>query len=495
MARHTGGRLSIGPGDSPTRGVRPARGGDSPTRGVQNAVSRQGPRLSTVGTVSVTGTTVPPPQPAVPSPAGTGPGPAILLRTWLWGWLAIAHFLTGLLLSGFYLTVAVLLVVGLAIIPAFGAGLPIVVISLLLALLLGAFERTRIEAFTGVRIGSPPPPRADRPAWRRYLLDGRPWRAGGYVTMIAVWHLMIGLVTIVLLSVCGALMALPLYRDALPDGRLALWDSVALTASGWLVPVGWAGLVVLPPVARGLVTVDVHLARWLLGPSQHEQVVALSERVETLTLTREAAVDSAELERRRIERDLHDGPQQRLVSIAMDLGMAREKLGRGPEDVRELVDKAHAGAKEAIVEMRQVARGIHPPVLTDRGLDAALSALAARSPVPVSVHVHALPRPPATVEAIAYFCVSEALTNVAKHAEARSASVEVVRRGDQVTITVRDDGRGGADPTRGSGLVGLRDRVAAVDGTLAVSSPPGGPTVLSVVLPTQLHPFVTGSTR
>ncbi|MEJ2579026.1 MAG: sensor histidine kinase [Kineosporiaceae bacterium] len=206
-------------------------------------------------------------------------------------------------------------------------------------------------------------------------------------------------------------------------------------------------------------------------------------------------MDSVELERRRIERDLHDGPQQRLVAIAMDLGMARERLHRDPDDVGELLDKAHAAAKEAIVEMRQVARGIHPPVLTDRGLDAALSALAARSPVPVDVHVGVGTRPSATVEAIAYFCVSEALTNVAKHSGATRATVEVTGSAGWLTVTVSDDGRGGADPGRGTGLVGLRDRVAAVDGTLAVSSPRGGPTVLTITLPATSRPATSGSPR
>ncbi len=412
------------------------------------------------------------------------------MSTWLWGWLAITHFVTSLLLSIGYLLVGVLLITGLATIPAFGVGLPIAIVALLIALLLAKFERTRTEAFTGVPVRPPAPTRREGPAWRRYLLDGRPWRASVHLTLTALWGLLIGSVTLILVSLSVALAVLPLYDDHLPHHRMSLFGRATVAPYGWLAVAGWAGILVLPLVARGLITIDVTLARWLLGPGHTEQVAALSQRVETLTLTREATVDSVELERRRIERDLHDGPQQRLVAIAMDLGMAREKLARDPDSARELLDKAHGAAKEAIVEMRQVARGIHPPVLTDRGLDAALSALAARSPVPVSVRVDVRPRPSATVEAIAYFCVSEALTNVAKHAQARSAQVEVIRRNGTLSITVRDDGRGGADPTRGTGLVGLRDRVAAVDGTIAVSSPPGGPTVLSVTLPALLNPYL-----
>jgi signal transduction histidine kinase len=173
----------------------------------------------------------------------------------------------------------------------------------------------------------------------------------------------------------------------------------------------------------------------------------------------------------------------------MDLGMAKAKLDRDPASARELIQRAHASAKEAITEMRQVARGIHPPVLTDRGLDAALSALAARSPVPVTVRVEVAPRPQPTVEAIAYFCVSEALTNIAKHSRATSAQVEVVRQDGALLVTVSDDGVGGVDPSRGTGLVGLRDRAAAVDGTITVSSPVGGPTVLSVRLPERRNPY------
>jgi signal transduction histidine kinase len=207
-------------------------------------------------------------------------------------------------------------------------------------------------------------------------------------------------------------------------------------------------------------------------------------RVQTLTASRAAAVDLAAEDRRRIERDLHDGVQQRLVSLAMDLGRAKEKLDTDPERARELVDGAHEEAKRAITEVRDLARGIHPAVLTDRGLDAALSSLAARSPVPVEVSVDVAERPPASTEAAAYFVVSEALANVAKHAKASKASVTVRRAGDGwLTIQVQDDGVGGARIVEGSGLAGLRDRVGALDGELHLLSPEGGPTVLLVEIP------------
>jgi signal transduction histidine kinase len=414
----------------------------------------------------------------------------VLARTWLWGWLAIAQFVSGLLLGGFYLVLGALLVAGVSSIPAFGAGIPLTAVCLLAAMGLAAFERVRVEAFTGVHIMRPVwPQRAGQPVWRRALLDARPWRASAYLVLIGGWGLVVGTVTLVLSSVSIALAALPLYASRLSQRHLALPFGPGVDVSWWLVVIGWAAMAVVPLVARGLVTVDVGLARWLLGPSRREEVVALSQRVHTLTLTREATVDSVELERRRIERDLHDGPQQRLVAIAMNLGMARAKLDKDPAGARELLDRAHTSAKEAIVEMRQVARGIHPPVLTDRGLDAALSALAARSAIPVTVRVEVRPRPQPTVEAIAYFCVSEALTNVAKHSRARSARVDVVRADGELVVTVTDDGVGGADPTRGTGLVGLHDRVAAVDGTITVSSPPGGPTMVTVRLPERRNPY------
>ncbi|HEX2808076.1 MAG TPA: histidine kinase, partial [Kineosporiaceae bacterium] len=423
--------------------------------------------------------------PAGQAVAATRPGPRVLLRTWLWGWLAVVQLVGDLLLAAPYLVLFGVMVAGISSIPAFGFGLLMVVPVLLISLLVGAFERLRVLAFVGVPVPAPGPPRQPT-LWRRLLLDHRSWRATLHLTLISFWGVTVGSVTVVLLAVSLALAALPLYRAALPYGTLALPAGGTLPAVWWVWLIGVAGLLVLPLVARGLVGVDLALARWLLGPGNSEQVSHLTQRVETLTQTREAAVDSVELERRRIERDLHDGPQQRLVAIAMDLGMAKAKLADDPESARELLDKAHAASKEAIIEMRQVARGIHPPVLTDRGLDAALSALAARSPVPVTMRVALTQRPAPTIEAIAYFSVSEALTNVAKHSGARSAQVEVGETDGALQVVVSDDGRGGADPSRGTGLSGLRQRLSAVDGTLSVDSPPGGGTRLTMRLP-QAH--------
>jgi signal transduction histidine kinase len=195
-------------------------------------------------------------------------------------------------------------------------------------------------------------------------------------------------------------------------------------------------------------------------------------------------VDAAEAERRRIERDLHDGAQQRLVALAMELGRAKAKFADDVDAAKELVDQAHAQAKEALIELRNLVRGVHPPVLTDRGLDAALSGLAALCPIPVDVHVDVPVRPKSSVEAVAYFMVAEALTNVAKHSRASQVKVVVEGHGYPGTLTVMitDDGIGGAD-TASPGLSGLADRVSGVDGRLSVESPAGGPTIIAAELP------------
>jgi signal transduction histidine kinase len=221
------------------------------------------------------------------------------------------------------------------------------------------------------------------------------------------------------------------------------------------------------------------VARAMLGPTARD----LERQVDELRDSRSRVVDSVDAERRRIERDLHDGAQQRLVAVAMNLGRARSHYDDDPEAARRLLDEAHQDAKQALAELRDLARGIHPAVLTDRGLDAALSGLAGRSPVPVTVSVDVEPRCSPTIEAIAYFVVSEALANVAKHARATRAAVIVQRRGDRVLVQVSDDGAGGANADAGSGIAGLRDRVGGVDGTLEITSPAGGPTTLAVEMP------------
>jgi signal transduction histidine kinase len=210
---------------------------------------------------------------------------------------------------------------------------------------------------------------------------------------------------------------------------------------------------------------------------------ALRERVDDLRDARQRIIEAADAERRRIERDLHDGAQQRLVAVAVTLGLVEGLIESDPARATELVGQARAEAQLAIKELRELARGIHPALLTDLGLAAALQALASRAPVPVEISGFpstALCRP---VEAAAYFVTAEALTNVAKHAQASAASVHLAVDGDSLCVEVRDDGVGGADATPGGGLRGLRDRVDALDGRLQVRSPPGAGTTITVELP------------
>ena len=232
-------------------------------------------------------------------------------------------------------------------------------------------------------------------------------------------------------------------------------------------------------IAVGLTTAEGALAKAVLGLSAGQ----LAKRVDQLEGSRARVVDAAEAERTRIERDLHDGAQQRLVALAMNLGRARARYDTDPEAARALLDEAHTDAKHALVELRDLARGLHPAVLTDRGLDAALSGLAGRSPVPVTLDVRVEPRCNPTIEAIAYFVVSEALANIAKHSGASRVEVVAHRVDNRLHVAISDDGVGGATPYPGSGLAGLADRVGGVDGSFRVDSPVGGPTTLTAELP------------
>ncbi|MGW4486733.1 sensor histidine kinase [Amycolatopsis sp. NPDC004368] len=261
------------------------------------------------------------------------------------------------------------------------------------------------------------------------------------------------------------MIAFPLAVAELP---LAIASIVLLPMAIWVTPwLGW---------------LHGNLAMSLLGPNRTKKLEAKAEHLQA---SRARGVDAAEAERRRIERDLHDGAQQRLVAVAMSLGRAKSKFDNDPAAVRDLIDEAHADAKLAVSELRDLARGIYPAVLGDRGLDAALSAQAAKSPIPVDVSVAVEPRPPAAVETTAYFIVGETLTNVAKHSGATEAVVKVWRSETHVIVEITDNGHGGAEVRHGGGLAGLADRAATIDGVITVVSPVGGPTVIRADLPCQ----------
>jgi len=272
-------------------------------------------------------------------------------------------------------------------------------------------------------------------------------------------------------GVGGALVAISWLAGALAlayAGELWSWRPAGIDLAVTLLAL--AMLPAAPWLARGVARVDEVAARALLGPSRSEQ---LAQRVEALARSRANIFAATDAERRRIERDLHDGTQQRLVSLAMNLGMARANLTDVPEPARHAIEQAHDQATQALAELRDFVRGLHPAVIDDRGLDTALSGIAARAPLPVRLRVDVATRCSPSIEAIAYFVVSEALTNVAKHAHANHAEVTVERTGDRLRIVVTDDGHGGAAAEGdGSGLRGLVQRAAVVDGTVTIHSHP-----------------------
>jgi signal transduction histidine kinase len=246
--------------------------------------------------------------------------------------------------------------------------------------------------------------------------------------------------------------------------------AIALFLAG--IAIAALGLLAAPPLVRGY----GRAARLLLAPGRQAEIDRLAE-------ARAQAVAAAEAVRRRIERDLHDGLQPLLVSLAVDLGIAEARFGKDPGSARSLVARAHQDAKTAIEELRGLVRGIHPSVLDGRGLDAALSALIASSPVPVTLRVDLPRRPDQIREAAAYYVAAEAITNIAKHASARSATVTVGTSEHDLHVVVEDDGGGGARIEPGGGLAGLAARISSIDGTFTVSSPPGGPTRVEAVIP------------
>ncbi|MFD5428152.1 sensor histidine kinase [Streptomyces sp. NPDC127084] len=359
-------------------------------------------------------------------------------------WKEISYLLSGLPVAvlGFVYTVTVVLVgAGLSVTVV---GLPLLVLGLAGSRLIGKGERARARALLGVTVDEPsamPKGRGDGLFVRLWLglKDPVAWRSVLYAIIRLPW------------GIVGFAVALA--------GLVALWP-------------------VLPYIVRGMTNVDRALVRALLSPSD-----GLERRIAELESDRGVVVDTAAADLRRIERDLHDGAQARLVALAMDLGLAKEKLQEDPDAAAHMVAEAHGEVKLALQELRDLARGIHPAVLTDRGLNAALSSVASRCTVPVKVTVDLPDRPAEAIEGIAYFTVSELLQNVSKHARATRASVDVWRAHNRLMLQVTDDGQGGADITAGSGLAGLAERLDAVDGVLVTDSPTGGPTTITAELP------------
>jgi signal transduction histidine kinase len=374
--------------------------------------------------------------------------------------------------------------------PRWALPLLFLVVVFLAVPVLTAIERYRLRATAGIEIPLQPAIEhrstkagilsyARSPAtWRQlgYHLLAAPVAAAAAAAAFAAW----------LAGICGTLVyayawLVPglLSRDQSSPApgyilrRLGIPFDVYLTVGGLVL------LAAAPQLTAAVAALDAAAARALLGPSRAQE---LEHQVEHLTQTRTGAVDAADAERRRLERDLHDGTQQRLVALAMRLGMARAEPADATQ-AHQVIAEAHEDAKAALAELRNLVRGLHPAVLADRGLDAALSGVTARMAIPVRLTVDLPRRPSPVVEAVAYFVVSESLTNITKHAQASQAEVVVQRAGDRLHIIVSDDGAGGADPARGTGLAGLAKRAASVDGTFEIASPPGGPTLITVDLP------------
>jgi signal transduction histidine kinase len=355
------------------------------------------------------------------------------------------------------------LLAGLLLVPLFGVGVPVVAGALGATRTLADRQRTTAGRVLGTTL---PGWYTSQPGWDWQDLLGclRDQQNG----RDAVWlgaHAFFGFVVAVLgYGVLAALLGL-LAGGTGPFALFTLPVLFLLALLWWIVP--WA--------VRGFAL----LARLLLAPTD----AALARRVEQLTESRAATVDAQAAELRRIERDLHDGAQARLAAVGMTLGLAAQFVRSDPDRATALLEEARADAGRALGELRDLVRGIHPPVLADRGLPGGLAAAGLLCPVPVAVSVELPGRAQAPVESAVYFATAEVLANVGRHAQATRAWLRATYAGGVLTVVVGDDGRGGADPRRGTGLRGIERRLAAFDGALRVLSPPGGPTEITMELP------------
>ncbi|MCT7356937.1 sensor domain-containing protein [Streptomyces sp. 15-116A] len=407
-------------------------------------------------------------------------------------WRELGYVLLSLPISILLFTYAVTMVsLGAGLLVTF-LGVPVLAAALAGCRGFGRLERARARGLLGLDVGEPEPLRMKRHGFMAWigavLKSGTSWRSLLYSVLHLPWAVFAFTVAVNFWALGWALLTYPLWFWIFPmyagqDGiqlygdehhRIYLDNPFEITVTAG---VGLLFTMATPWIVRALTMVDRLMVHGLLGPSR------LATRVVELESDRGVVVDTAAADLRRIERDLHDGAQARLVNLAMDLGLAKEKLREDPQVAARMVDEAHGEVKTALQELRDLARGIHPAVLTDRGLDAALSSVASRCTVPVQVEVDLTERPAPAIEGIAYFTVSELLQNISKHARATRAAVEVWRAGNRLMLQVVDDGVGGAEVSAGSGLAGLAERLDAVDGILVVDSPVGGPTRVTAELP------------
>lgn len=376
-------------------------------------------------------------------------------------------------------------------------GIPLLAATVLMGRLIATVERNRSQIFLG---DNPPAPTAFNfksaslnTMWAA-LKDAEGWKGLLYGVILMPLGIINFTIAVVMwsLSIGFTFAFATFWLAPRGNGNGFYWithqgrwhqvsDWVNLGLGVGLTLFGLFLLGLTPRIINGLASLDRMLIRALCSPSTKG---LLNQRVSALEDSRSASVQGAATELRRIERNLHDGAQQHLVSVAMQLGLAKERINDETDpQIAELVTSAHKDAKQAIVELRDLVRGIHPAVLADRGLDAAVSALAARSPIPVDVK-NEVQRPlPTQVEATAYFVIGESLTNIAKHSQASEASVRLSEENDRLVIEVKDNGIGGAHNVPDGGLSGLRDRVRSIDGDMTISSPAHGPTRITVTLP------------
>lgn len=426
--------------------------------------------------------------------------PLTTRRAWFELAFALAALPVGI--AGFVFTVTTVTVsAGLSVTFV---GLPLLAATGVASRWLGDWWRRAANAMVGWGIRRPPSFVAGpgRFGWiGASLKDPVTWRARAYGVLALPLGILSFVVAVVFYSVAlGAITYwiwggyLPCDPDPAATGCQSapyLWIGHRVETPLTMVLFALEGVIVLllaPWVVRGVLALDKFCATALLGASRRQ---ADLERISELEHTRAQAVDDSAATLRRIERNLHDGTQARLVALAMNVGLAKEKLAEGgpSQEALALLERAHATAKDAITDVRDLARGIHPAVL-DTGLDTALATLAARSPVPVVVDAHVDHRPDAAIETIAYFCASELVTNAVKHSGAQTIRIDVTATAEALALSVYDDGHGGAAVGRraagapgGTGLAGLQQRVHSVDGVMTIDSPPGGPTVITVRLP------------
>lgn len=386
-------------------------------------------------------------------------------------WAAALFMLLSFVLGVFWFVLLVALIAGGVSMAVTLIGIPLLIAAMFIWVAAARLERRRVGALLGVEIADPykPLPEGFLAKLKTMATDWAVWRDLIYLAVLFP----IGIAEFVLVTIA---VSLPVWLLSMSTLEPSLGPAESLAVGLLAIPAFLLGVIAVTFTGRA----HAALARVLLGPGERAELVA---RVTELHQSRSRVMDAEMMELRRIERDLHDGAQQWLVAVAIDLAIAKDKVDAEPENAKELIEKAGDHTRQALAEIRNLVRGISPAVLVDRGLDPAISALAARCPVPVEVDVDLNERLPETVETTAYFVVAESLTNIAKHASATEAKVIARIFDDRLLLEIVDNGSGGANPTGGTGLAGLRNRVAALDGELRVDSPMGGPTRIRAELP------------